>query len=91
MEILAYAASDFEGAMTADQIKEKAIEFFNRYSTSSAGHDGKQVITKDEAWRVVSAADYAQEYREKKERDSRYKDKLWWIEIDADHDDILFA
>lgn len=51
-------AGDFEGAMTAEQIEERAIEFFHKYNTSSAEHEGEQVVTKDEAWRVVSAVDH---------------------------------
>ena len=33
-EVLAYVAGDFEGAMTAEQIEEKAIEFFLKYNES---------------------------------------------------------
>jgi len=90
-EVLAYVAGDFRGALTAEQLEEKAIEFFNKYNTSSAEHDGQQVITKDEAWRVVSAADHAEMKNEQKDRDLPYVSKTGWMTIDADHDDIILA
>lgn len=68
-------AGDFEGAMTAEQIEERAIEFFHKYNTSSAEHEGEQVVTKDEAWRVVSAVDHAREKDDKEERDLHYVSK----------------
>ena len=91
LEVFAYVAGNFEGALTATQLEEKAIEFFNRYNKSSAEHDGQQVITKDEAWRVVSAADHAEMKYEQKDRDLAYNSKIGWMTIDADHDDLILA
>ena len=74
-EVLAYVAGNYEGALTSDQVEEKANQFFNKYNGDTTEHDGDQVITKDEAWLVVSAADHAEEYHEKKVRDLRYESK----------------
>ena len=88
-EVLAYVASDFEGAMTSEQIKERAQDFFDKYNVSSAEHDDQQIIHKMEAYRVVAEADRAAEREEKTVRDMRYTSKQGWMTADKDHDDVI--
>ena len=88
-EVLAYVASDFEGAMTSEQIRERAQDFFDKYNVSSAEHDDQQIIHKMEAYRVVAEADRAAEREEKTVRDMRYTSKQGWMTADKDHDDVI--
>ena len=88
-EVLAYVASDFEGAMTSEQIRERAQDFFDKYNVSPAEHDDQQIIHKMEAYRVVAEADRAAERDEKTVRDMRYNSKAGWMVADKDHDDVI--
>lgn len=60
-EFAAYVARDFKGAKTAAELAAEAQTLFDRYNRSSLEYDGEQVVTKDEAWRIVSEGDYKNE------------------------------
>jgi len=90
-EFAAHVARGFKGAKTAAELAADAQTLFDRYNRSSLEYDGEQVVTKDEAWRIVSEGDYKNEVYKREIARLPYSSHEGFASMDDDHDDILLV